>query len=114
MKVLRGDVAADFCMVLLLHLKLSACRRPQDALFVFPGGAAVPLVNSNYPNPYAPRVLPQVLRCSGAITSYELVCICIIIILYNIRRILLLVCILAMHIMHTTSYNITPNLVLSY
>ena len=47
-------------------------------------------------------------------TSYELVCICIIIILYNIRRILLLVCILAMHIMHTTSYNITPNLVLSY
>ena len=32
-------------------------------------------------------VLPQVLRCSGAITSYELVCICIII----------------MNIMHTTT-----------
>ena len=82
MKVLRGDVAADFCMVLLLlHLKLSACRRPQDALFVFPGGAAVPLVNSNYPNPYDSIT-------SGAITSYELVCICIII-LYNIQYIII-------------------------
>ena len=79
MKVLRGDVAADFCMVLLLHLKLSACRRPQDALFVFPG--TVPLVNSNYPNPYDSIT-------SGAITSYELVCICIII-LYNIQYIII-------------------------